>query len=94
MFFMYIYVLGISIKLHPLVLGLEKIDNMISYSVNNLDGLDWKLDILKRNSSIECEYSEDALDMLISCAKLLIDDIRQITSFIKVMLIFYNYYDI
>lgn len=84
----YVFVLGISIKLHPLVLGLEKIYNMISYSVNALHSLGWKLDILNRNPNVECEYSEDSLDMLISCAKLLIDDIRQIASFIKVILIF------
>jgi hypothetical protein len=53
-----------------------------------LDCLGWKPDILNRDSNIECEYTEDALDKLISCAKLLTDDIRQITSFIKVILIF------
>lgn len=57
---------------------------MISYSTNALNNLDWKPDILIRDSNTECEYSEDALDKLISCAKLLTDDLRQITSFIKV----------
>lgn len=58
---------------------------MISYSTNALDGLGWKSNILNRDSNTECEYSEDALDKLILCAKLLTDDIRQITSFIKVI---------
>jgi len=57
---------------------------MIIYSINALDSLDWKTDVLNRDSNRECDYSEDALDKLISCAKLLTDDIRQITSFIKV----------
>jgi len=64
---------------------------MIIYSTNTLDCLDWKPDLLNRNSNNECEYSEDALDKLISCAKLLTDDIRQITSLIKVILIFLMY---
>lgn len=79
--------LGISTKLHPLIFNLLKINKIIIYSTNTLDCLDWKLDILCRDSNTECEYSEDALDKLISCAKLLTDDIRQITSFIKVILI-------
>lgn len=57
---------------------------MISYSTNDLDNIGWKPDFLIRDSNTECEYSEDALDKLISCAKLLTDDIRQTTSFIKV----------
>lgn len=57
---------------------------MISYSTHDLDNINWKPDILIRDSNTECEYSEDALDKLISCAKLLTDDIRQTTSFIKV----------
>lgn len=64
---------------------------MISYSTNDLDNIDWKPDILIRDSNTECEYSEDALDKLISCAKLLTDDIRQTTSFIKVKLIFLHF---
>lgn len=62
---------------------------MICYSTNVLDCLDWKPQVLYRELNNECEYSEDALDKLISCAKLLTDDIRQVTSFIKVVLIFY-----
>lgn len=58
---------------------------MINYSTNALDCLGWKSNILNRDSNTECEYSEDALDKLILCAKLLTDDIRQITSFIKVI---------
>lgn len=80
-----IIVVGISTKLQPLVLDLIKTDKLISYSTNALDCLDWKPDLLNRDSNNECEYSEDALDKLISCAKLLTDDIRQITSFIKVI---------
>lgn len=63
-----------------------KTDKMISFCTNTLDCLDWKPHVLHRDSNNECEYSEDALDKLISCAKLLTDDIRQITSFIKVKL--------
>lgn len=92
------FVLGIATKLHPMVFDLIKTDKMINYSTSALDYLGWKSNILNRDSNIECEYSEDALDKLISCAKLLTDDIRQITSFIKVLLklfcflltIFYN----
>jgi len=80
--------LGISTKLHPLVFDLIKTDKMICYSTNALDCLDWKPQVLYRDLNNECEYSEDALDKLISCAKLLTDDIRQVTSFIKVILIF------
>lgn len=58
-----------------------------------MDCLHWNPDILNRDPNSESEYSEDALDKLISCAKLLTDDIRQITSFIKVKLIF-NFYDV
>lgn len=79
-----IFFLGISTKLHPLVLNLVKINKIIIYSIHALDSLDWKTDVLNRDSNSECDYSEDALDKLISCAKLLTDDIRQITSFIKV----------
>lgn len=74
---------GISTKLQPLVFDLMKTNKMISFSTNALDCLDWKPNLLHRDSNNECEYSEDALDKLISCAKLLTDDIRQITSFIK-----------
>lgn len=74
---------GISTKLHPLVFDLIKTDKIISYSTNVLDCLDWNPHVLHRDSNNECEYSEDALDKLITCAKLLTDDIRQITSFIK-----------
>ncbi|XP_026809766.1 breast cancer anti-estrogen resistance protein 1 [Rhopalosiphum maidis] len=74
---------GISTKLHPLVFDLIKTDKMICYSTNALDCLDWKPRVLYRDLNNECEYSEDALDKLISCAKLLTDDIRQVTSFIK-----------
>lgn len=87
-----IIVAGISTKLHPLVFDLMKTDKMIGFSTNALDCLDWKPHLLYRDSNNECEYSEDALDKLISCAKLLTDDIRQITSFIKVILIFVLYY--
>lgn len=87
-----IIVLGISTKLHPLVFDLMKTDKMINFSTNALDCLDWKPHLLHRESNNECEYSEDALDKLISCAKLLTDDIRQITSFIKVLSIFVLYY--
>lgn len=58
---------------------------MINSSINALNCLCWKSDILKRDLNTECEYSEDALDKLIACAKLLTDDIRQIASFIKVI---------
>lgn len=61
---------------------------MINYTTNALEDLGWKPDILNRESNTECNYSEDVLDKLISCAKLLTDDILQITSFIKVILIF------
>jgi len=84
--------LGISTKLQPLVFDLIKTDKMICYSTNALDCLDWKPQVLYRELNNECEYSEDALDKLISCAKLLTDDIRQVTSFIKVILIFLVYY--
>jgi len=69
-----------------------KTDKIISFCINTLDCLDWKSHVLYRDLNNECEYSEDALDKLISCAKLLTDDIRQITSFIKVILIFVMYY--
>lgn len=89
-----IIVAGILTKLHPLVFDLMKTDKMIGFSTNALDCLDWKPNLLYRDSNNECEYSEDALDKLISCAKLLTDDIRQITSFIKVILIFVLYYTV
>ncbi|KAF0751952.1 breast cancer anti-estrogen resistance protein 1 [Aphis craccivora] len=74
---------GISTKLQPLVFDLIKTDKMICYSTNALDCLNWKPQVLYRELNNECEYSEDALDKLISCAKLLTDDIRQVTSLIK-----------
>lgn len=87
----FLIILGISTKLHPLVFDLVKTNKIINNSINTLDYLCWKPDILKRDLNTECEYSEDALDKLIVCAKLLTDDIRQIASFIKVILIFiYN----
>jgi len=67
------------------VFDLIKTNKIIGYSINALDYIGWKTNILIRDSNTECEYSEDALDKLISCAKLLTDDIRQITSFIKVI---------
>lgn len=66
---------------------------MINYSISALDYLCWKSDILSRDSNAESEYSEDALDKLISCAKLMIDDIRQITSFIKVIILIFLCYN-
>ncbi|XP_050421811.1 enhancer of filamentation 1 isoform X2 [Adelges cooleyi] len=74
---------GISVKLQPLVLNLIQIFKMINYSINSLDYLGWSPSVLSRDSNVECEYSEDALDKVVSCAKLLTDDIRQITSFIR-----------
>ncbi|VVC32042.1 Hypothetical protein CINCED_3A002269 [Cinara cedri] len=74
---------GISTKLQPLVSDLVKTDNMISYTTNALDQLGWKSDILSRGLNTECDYSEDVLDKLISCAKSLTNEILQITSFIK-----------
>lgn len=59
-----------------------------------MDCLDWKHDVLYKDSVSECDYSEDALDNLISCAKCLTDDIRQITSFIKVIFTFFTVLDI
>lgn len=79
------FVLGISTKLHPLVFDLVQTNKIIGYSRNALDYIGWEANILNRDSNTESEYSEDALDKLISCAKLLTDDIRQITSFIKVI---------
>ncbi|XP_050540750.1 breast cancer anti-estrogen resistance protein 1 [Daktulosphaira vitifoliae] len=74
---------GISVKLHPLIINLIKICKIINCSINSLDYLGWIPNVLSRDSQVDNNYSEDALDKLISCAKLLTDDIRQITSFIK-----------
>ncbi|XP_045462504.1 breast cancer anti-estrogen resistance protein 1 isoform X2 [Harmonia axyridis] len=74
---------NLALKLAPLVVSLKKSYYTVNEAAAKLAGTNWSLEALVVSEDQEDRYVPDALDILVSCSKALIEDIRQITSFIQ-----------
>lgn len=87
---------GLAIKLRPLVKALRDSDKLIQESAGKLDAIEWDATQLCRGNddetltptncsapSILAPIQSDPLDQLISCARALTEDVRQVASFIQ-----------
>lgn len=69
-------------KLLPLVTNLRSADKLVTESTDKLQHLGWNLQLLSKIDDNR-PYSFDELEQIISCSKHLIEDVKEIASFIQ-----------
>ncbi|EGI68189.1 Enhancer of filamentation 1 [Acromyrmex echinatior] len=89
---------GLATKLRPLVKALRDSDKLVQEAATELDKMEWDASKLCRGggdtptptngspSSLLLPVQSDPLDQLIACARALTEDVRQVASFIQVIM--------
>lgn len=70
-------------KLLPLVATLQNSDKLFHDATEKLQKQDWNIELLSRSAEDEKIYKPDELEQLVACSRTLIEDVRQIASFIQ-----------